>query len=106
MTIRPVDLNGMIQRTDDVGYIKHNEDLKPDVDQQNIQLQVSKKEEELTHHVTEADKGSKTTTEHDAKNEGKNTYFGDGGIGRKKKKNESTVTVTRKNEGGSFDITI
>ena len=28
MTIRPVDINGMIQRTDDVAYLKHNQDAK------------------------------------------------------------------------------
>ena len=45
MSIRPVVLNGMIQRTDDVGQIKQNEIQKPVVDQQNIQQAVQKKEE-------------------------------------------------------------
>ena len=46
MTIRPVVLGGMIQRTDDVGQIKHQQDAKPMMDQQNIQLQVDKREDE------------------------------------------------------------
>ena len=36
MSIRPVDLSGMIQRTQDIGNIKHAEDSRPIVDQYNI----------------------------------------------------------------------
>ena len=40
MTIKPVVLGGMIQRADDIGMIKHQQDAKPMMDQQNIQMQV------------------------------------------------------------------
>ena len=53
MTIRPVVLGGMIQRTDDVGQIKHQQDAKPMMDQQNIQMQVNKREDHLAHKVQE-----------------------------------------------------
>ena len=47
MTIRPVVLNGMIQRTQDIGNIKQQEDNKPVVQQQNISIQHEKKEDQL-----------------------------------------------------------
>ena len=49
MTIRPIDLNGMIQRADDVSILKKQEDSKAMHDQQNIQMQVNKREDELAH---------------------------------------------------------
>lgn len=41
MTIRPVDF-ATIQRTDDVGMMKHQQDAKPVVEQQNIQVENKK----------------------------------------------------------------
>ena len=38
MSIRPVDLSGMIQRTQDIGNIKHAEDSRPVADQYNLSL--------------------------------------------------------------------
>lgn len=38
MSIRPVDLSGMIQRTQDIGNIKHAEDSRPVADQYNIEV--------------------------------------------------------------------
>ena len=42
MSIRPVVLNGMIQRTQDVGNLKQQEDNRPIVEQQNIQIEQQK----------------------------------------------------------------
>ena len=58
MGIRPVELNGMIQRMDDVGMIKKHEDAKPFLDQQNIQMQVNKREDNLAHTVLHPDNTS------------------------------------------------
>lgn len=46
MSIRPVVLNGMIQRTQDVGNLKQQEDNKPLVQQQNIEIQQQKQEDQ------------------------------------------------------------
>lgn len=43
MSIRPVDFNGMIQRTQDVSTLKQNEDNRPVVEQQTIFSQEMKK---------------------------------------------------------------
>ena len=44
MSIRPVDLSGMIQRTQDIGNIKHAEDSRPVADQYNIEVRQEKQE--------------------------------------------------------------
>ena len=46
MSIRPVVLNGMIQRTQDVGNLKQQEDNRPIVEQQNIQIEQQKHEDQ------------------------------------------------------------
>ena len=47
MSIRPVDFNGMIQRTQDVSTLKQNEDNRPVVEQQTIFSQEMKKVEQI-----------------------------------------------------------
>lgn len=106
MTIRPVDFNGMIQRTDDVGYLKHQEDAKPMQHQQNIQVQVDRREDTLAHHVSDTNDTEKTKSETENENGG-NQYSGDGGRFRKKKsKVKENGKVIQKNTECSFDIKI
>ena len=105
MTIRPVDLNGMIQRTDDVGYLKHNQDIKPMMDQQNIQVQVDKREDRLAHEIQEKDKLNNAKNDQDAKDEEQNTFILK--IDRKKKnKKDEKNKVVKKYQSGSFDVKI
>lgn len=104
MTIRPVDMGGMIQRTDDIGQIKHQQDIKPMTDQQNIQLQVNKREDNLAHRVQETDNKRKMNNDADAKDESRGQYFSNS---KKKKKNASNDgKVVKKNSNGIFDIKI
>lgn len=103
MTIRPVDLNGMIQRTDDIGYLKHNADTKPIMDQQNIQVQVDKREDELFHEVQDPNSSNQTKNNQDAKEEGNNQYFLKG---HKKKKKEKDGVVVKKSATGGFDVKV
>lgn len=105
MTIRPVDLNGMIQRTDDVGYLKHNEDAKPLMDQQNIQVQVDKREDKLFHKVQDSSSSDRAKNDQDAKDESKNSYFYSKPK-RRNKKEQSDGTVINKSDRGGFDIKI
>lgn len=106
MTIRPVDFNGMIQRTDDVAYLKHQEDAKPMQNQQNIQVQVDQREDTLAHQVSDTNGTDKAKSETDTENGG-NQYSGDGGRFRKKKsKVKENGKVIQKNTSCSFDIKI
>jgi len=107
MSIRPVDFNGMLQRTEDVSIIKHHEDAKPVVDQQNIQVSLSKQEDELNHRVNEQQESEGMENHADAREEGKGVYYNT----RKKKNGESHEVksdgqVIRKVSKSVFDIKI
>ena len=103
MTIRPVDFNGMLQRTDDIGMLKKHEDAKPIYDQQNIQTQINHREDELAHRVLNSSETEHANNDSDAKNQGKGTYYASD---RKKKKKQQETQIIKKNAGGSFDIKI
>jgi len=107
MTIRPVDFNGMLQRTDDVSQLKHHDDSKPIVDQQNIQGTVEKRSEQLTHEVVHQDNSGGAGNNADARDEGKGVYVD---IRNKKEskavENKSDGKVLKKQIMGSFDIKI
>lgn len=48
MAIGPIELTGMVTRSQDISLYKQNEDNKPMVDQSNIQVNVQKKADEQT----------------------------------------------------------
>lgn len=108
MSIRPVDLNGMIQRTQDVGNMKQAEDNKPVVEQHNIQVLQQKQEEQLAHKVQDTQEKENFAFRYDAKEKGSNEYEGNGGKkGQKKKKeDQSEGKVIFKGQKSSFDIKI
>ena len=74
MSIRPVDMNGVIQRTQDVGTLKQHQDMKPMVDQQNIQIEVQREEYRQSEQVTRKDDSQMEEHRFDAKEEGKGQY--------------------------------
>ena len=87
MTIRPVDF-ATIQRTDDVGMMKHQQDAKPVVEQQNIQVEIKKQEyhdASQVKHKANASKQSMSKKKKDAAKDGK---------------------VVQKSAHGGFDIKI
>ena len=104
MTISPINLNGMLQRTDDVGVLKHQADHKPVVDQQNIQQQVIKHESELSHKVLDRSKNEKLDNHTNAKDEGKRQFFQN--RNKKKKEENKEGKVVKKTTTSSFDIKI
>ncbi len=106
MTIRPVDMNGMIQRVQDVGTIKQHEDSKPIVDQQNIGYEVAKHEEKLTKAVQHADDSNQPEYRYDAKEKGDNQYQQSKNKKKKNQQNQSEDRVLVKNSMGSIDIKI
>mgnify|MGYP000302176103 CR=1 FL=1 len=74
MSIRPVVLNGMIQRTQDVGNLKQQEDNRPIVEQQNIQIEQQKHEDQLTHRVQDPEEKENDGYRYDAKEKGNGHY--------------------------------
>ena len=70
MSIRPVDLSGMIQRTQDIGNIKHAEDSRPIVDQYNIEVRQEKQESDLSHKVQDPEQKDNQEFRYDAREKG------------------------------------
>lgn len=105
MTIGPVQLNAVISRSDDIGLLKKFEDSKPVTDQQNIQVQVDKREDNLAHHVTRPNEASKLANNQDAKDEGNGMYFASENK-RERKEKKNTDKIIKKHSTSMFDIKI
>ncbi len=105
MAISPILMSGMIQRTDDVGIVKSQQDNRPVVEQQNLQVQVDKKVDEQRRQVVTPEDSGKADTHADAREESKNAYFF-----RKKAKvlkvEESPKDHVVKKSTGGFDMKI
>ena len=104
MAISPVLNSGMIQRTDDVGALRLQQEQRPVVEQQNAQTQMTKKADEFRHQVVTPSDSSKTDTHADAREEGKNKYFFQKRNGKKEEKKEDRVI--KKYSSGSFDMKV
>ena len=105
MSISPILNSGMIQRTDDIGALKLQQDTRPVVEQQSAQSQLTRKADEYSHQVTTPADSNKADTHADAREQGKNSYFF-----RKKtnKKNEEPKEdkVVKKYTSGGFDMKV
>lgn len=104
MSIRPVDFNGIIQRTQDVSAMKQNENNKPVMEQQNIQTQFSKETVRHMQQVTHADDAQNQQKRYDAKEKGSNEYVNQQKQKKKEKKKDGKVIA--KSTSGGFDIKI
>lgn len=103
MSIRPIDF-AMVQRTNDVEMIKLQEEAKPMVDQQNIQVQVDQREDVLRHQVIQSQNSDKTKNDADAKEEGRGQYSKQDS--KRKKSAKDNGRVIPKSQIGRFDIKI
>lgn len=105
MAISPIDIS-MIQRSMDVAQIKHNDNIRPMVEQANMTLQSEKNIELRMEQVQDSHESSKSDTRHDAREKGKNFYFQeDGKRKRKEKEEEQDGKVVCKSKV-SFDMKI
>ena len=87
MSISRIDFNGNLLRTNDVSQIKANEDNKVFTDQNAFQTEFNKETDQKANSVNRKDNASQQEKEkHDAKEKGKNEYFGNGGKGKNKYK--------------------
>ena len=104
MAISPILNSGMIQRTDDVGALRLQQEQRPVAEQQSAQTQMNRKADELSHQVVTPADSNKTDTHADAREEGKNKYF----FQKKKSKNETNKEdrVVKKYSSGRFDMKV
>ncbi|MCI7104461.1 MAG: hypothetical protein MR943_00910 [Lachnobacterium sp.] len=103
MAIGPIDM-AMIQRTNDVEMYKLQEDAKPVVDQQNIQMQVNQRADVLSHQVIQSQNSDKTKNDADAREEGHGQYRASSS--KRKKAAADKGRVIRKSDTFGFDIKI
>ena len=103
MAIGPIDM-AMIQRTNDVEMYKLQEDAKPVVDQQNIQMQVNQRADVLSHQVIQSQNSDKTKNDADAREEGHGQYRAS--TSKRKKAAADKGRVIRKSDTFGFDIKI
>lgn len=102
--ISPVEMNGVISRTQDIASLRFNEDNKAALDSANVQTQMNVKRDEEAHTVQTTQNSDATNTKHDAKEKGKNEFFD---IRRKDKKaGEKDAVVRKKNAAAGFDLKI
>jgi hypothetical protein len=102
----PISIQGQITRATDLSIIKQNEDNRGFVEQLNIQKVKEDDADTKSKQVLEKDDVENDGQRHDAKEKGKNQYFGDGGKGRKK----TDGVIIKKGPGNTvikgFDIKV
>lgn len=102
--IRPVEVQGVIQRVQDISNINHTQENKPHLDQSNIQTQF-KKELVMEHEqVTKKENAEYHNSKFDAKEKGKNEYHKRNDKRNKKKDNIDGEVIAKKK--GGFDVKI
>ncbi len=107
--IRPVEVQGVMQRTQDISQIKQNQDMKPQVDQSHYQTQVQKHVESQSKQVNHSDNANKKEEKYDAKEKGNGAFYGNPQQQRRKKEEEEEdegIVVLKQLNRGSFDAKI
>lgn len=100
--MRPVEMNGIVNRTQDYAQLKQNENQKPVADQVNFQTQFNKQIEHSSETVVKQRNSEWKDEKFDAKEKGKNSYFSN----RKKKEKKEEDGRAAKKEHVSFDVKI
>lgn len=101
--MRPFDFNGSIGRTNDFTQIKHAEDVKPIVEQQNMAQAETKRVENRAQQVNEQENAD-MESQYDAQREGKGTYEEQQNKRRKKQIEDEGIVSVKKQ--ARFDIKI
>ncbi len=106
MSLSPINFNGMIQNTAEIGNIKANEDSRPEVNQSNIQVGFEQEQDEQSHSVNQLEQ--KTDKYDLGEGSGNGAYRGNKKNKNKKeeKKKEGDGVVKRKDGHSSFDISV
>ncbi len=106
MSIRPIDLNGMIQNTQEVSQNRANEESRPMVQQDFVAIETANEVQLAAEQVHDFDNA--TDSEMDAAN-GNGGGYQRGGQGERKKKKKKTVSdgvVRLKTRRETFDIKV
>ncbi len=104
MAIGPIELTGMVTRSQDISLLKQNEDNKPILDQNHIQVNVQKKTDVQTKQVRNADNADYHEYRYDAKEKGNGSYQDNRKKDKNKNKKEDGKVVVKQSSG--FDMKI
>ena len=111
MGLGPLELSGVLQRTQDIATIRHNEEHKGQVDQNHFVDRLNKEVDDRANTVKSTTETLNEQKKFDAKEKGSNEYTGDGG--RHKKDEDAHNSHGHDKEGvhikmseSSFDIRI
>lgn len=102
MAITPIDIR-MMQQTNEVAQIKHNENTRPEAQQTVITREFHKELNVRLEQVVHKENADKSNTEHDAREKSKNQYFASGNKNSKKSEEKGKVTIK---SNSSFDMKI
>lgn len=105
MAISPIEMNGMVTRSQDISTLKQNEDNKAMIHQGNIANTMVKKNQEKSEQVNVAEKTENNEYRYDAKEKGSGSYQSNNGRQKKKDDKESDGKVIMKQTGG-FDMRV
>jgi len=105
MPIRPIELNGVISRVQDIGAMKQNEENKPMVDQSRFQTHFNKETDLHQKKVRDADDSDNYQKKYDAKEKGNGTYYNEQDKKRKSKNQDEKNGKSQEVKHG-FDISI
>lgn len=106
MAIGPVELNGALQRVQDIATIKQNQDNKAVINQSAFQDTFSKEIEEHSTKVNDPNETTREQRKFDAKDKGDNEYSGDGGKKKKQNAESKKDRMIVKGQSRGFDIKI
>lgn len=104
MAIGPIELNGMVSRSQDVSLFKQNEDNKAMVDQSNILNNVQKKVQDQTKQVNSSEGTEYLEYRYDAKEKGNGSYRENKDRNKKQKSKEDGKVTIKQTSG--FDMRI
>lgn len=103
MIVKPVVMQGMVQRSQDVTGYKANQDNKPNVDQTNFMGNHIKELQQKQENVIKKEDADFNEQKYDAKEKGKNEYYGNQHKGQKREEEDGTVEIKEK---AAFDVRI
>ena len=106
MAIGPMQLNGIMTRTQDYTPIKQNENMKPLVDQSVFQNTVQKNIERKLTQVEHPENADTYQRKQDAKEKGKNEYQGDGGRNRRRNNSDEADGRVIRKSVQTFDLSV
>ena len=106
MAIGPLELNGMMSRTQDISIIQQNEDNKAVLNQALFQNRMEKEEEKRASVVEHAQDSDTRQRKQDASEKGNHEYTGDGGLKRPGQKKRQADGIVVKKTGPHFDCQI